>query len=126
MEKNFVLEDSDRIGTAIKGWNALMNRLRERAGQDFEIKQLYFDCYFYNARCWYKYSQSAKVLKDGKEEQFLNSAARYIVNLENAKNKEGWEMVRDKFIDLMDMEPKLKKAYEKLKSQAAPTAAGAR
>jgi hypothetical protein len=125
IEKMFVLEDSDRLGTAIKGWNTLMNRLREKAGEDIAIKKLYFDCYFYNARSWYKYSQTAKVLKDGKEEQFLSAAARYIVSLENAKSKEGWNMVGERFMELLDAEPKLKSAYEKLKKeQAAPAAAG--
>lgn len=123
IEKNLVLEDSDRVGLAIKGWNVLMNRLREKAGTDIQIKKLYFDCYFYNARSWYKYSQTAKVLKDGKEEQFLNAAARYIMNLENAKSKEGWNMVGERFMELLDAEPKLKTAYEKLKKDMAASAA---
>ncbi|MCI0684530.1 MAG: hypothetical protein L0Y71_20655 [Gemmataceae bacterium] len=123
MEKNFVLEDSDRLGTAIKEWNTLMNRLREKAGVDTAIKQLYFECYFYNARCWYKYSQTAKVLKDGKEQQFLAVAARYILALENSKSKEGWDMVGGRFADLMDAEPKLKTAYEKMKKDMAASAA---
>jgi hypothetical protein len=55
----------------------------------------------------------------------LSAAARYIVSLENAKSKEGWNMVGERFMELLDAEPKLKSAYEKLKKeQAAPAAAG--
>lgn len=125
IEKLFVLEDSDRIGVAIKGWNTLMNRLREKAGTDTQIKKLYFDCYFYHARSWYKLSQTAKAIKDGKEEQYLSTAARYIVSLENAKSKEGWNEVGERFMELLDAEPKLKAKYEELKKGQATAAAPA-
>jgi len=135
MLKNEVLEDSNLFGPAIEGWKNLTSRLRDAAAkekdEDKPFTKLYFESYFYNARCWYKFSQSEKNLqsdkmqKTKKEEQYLGVAANYIVRLENATNKEGWSIVRDRFNELMDAEPKLKAAYEKLKKAAAAPAAPA-
>jgi hypothetical protein len=125
MEKLHALEDAIRFGPAIKGWQELMSRLRGRAEQDRDFKKLYFDAYYGHARCWYKYSQAPKTIKDGKEEQALTNAAKYIFNLENAKTKDGWDIIGDHFSELMDAEPKLKAAYQKLKKTAAAQAAPA-
>jgi hypothetical protein len=115
MEKLHVLEDNGTYGTAIKGWQELMTRLRAKAGEDNQIKKLYFDGYFGLTRSYYKYSQTAKVIQSGREEQFLTVAANNILKLENATNNEGWSFVGDRFIELMDQSPKLKETYEKLK-----------
>src|SRR5262249_49501013 len=135
MLKIEVLEDDNRFGPAIEGWKNLTQRLRDAAAKekdkDGPFTKLYFDAYFYNARCFYKYSQSEKVLqsdktqKTKKEEQFLGVAANYIFRLENATNKDGWNNVGGRFQDLMNAEPKLKAAYERLKKTAAAQAAPA-
>jgi hypothetical protein len=119
MEKLHILEDNGTVGAAIKGWQELMGRLREKAARDNYIKKLYFDAYYGNARCFYLYSQQEKVKQAGKEEQFLNIAANYVLKLENASSRDGWNFVGDRFGELLDAEPKLKAAYDKLK-KAAP------
>ncbi|MCS7046556.1 MAG: hypothetical protein NZO58_09395, partial [Gemmataceae bacterium] len=121
--KNEILEDDGKYGAAIKGWQELLQRLNNAARNDKtgQLKKIYFDTYFNHVRSWYKYSQ-APTIKDDKRELALNTAARYIVLLENAKNPEGWQMVRERFMELLDAEPVLKKAYEKQK-EAAKSAA---
>lgn len=119
MEKLHILEDNGTLGAAIKGWQELMGRLREKAAQDNDIKKLYFDAYYGNTRCFYLYSQQDKIKQAGKEEQFLNIAANYILKLENAARKDGWNFVGERFVELLEAEPKLKATYEKLK-KAAP------
>jgi hypothetical protein len=135
MLKNEVLEDSNLFGPAIDGWKNLTTRLRDAAakekGEDKPFTNLYFESYFHNARCWYKFSQSEKVLqsdkmqKTKKEEQFLGVAANYIFRLENATNKDGWNIVGGRFQELMAAEPKLKAAYDRLKKATAAQAAPA-
>src|SRR5204863_8759038 len=133
MLKNEVLEDSNLFGPAMEGWKKLTTRLRDAAAKEKDegkpFTKLYFESYYHNARCWYRFSQSEKVLqsnkmqKTKKEEQFLGAAASYIYRLENATNKQGWSMVGPRFRELMDAEPKLKAAYEKLKKASAAQAA---
>ena len=125
MEENRVYEDNNTFGLATKGWKALLDRLRDKAAVDETFKKLYFDNYYENARCWYRYSQSAKVQTDKdkykKEEAALNYVAGAILKLELTKSRDGWEAVGERFVKLMDAEPKLKKMYEKLK-KATPAA----
>jgi hypothetical protein len=116
-EKQFILHDNEIYGTAIKGWGELMNRLRERAAVDQDVKRLYFEGYYWNSYCWYKYSQTEKVKAANKEEQFLNAAANYIVRLERSENQEGWNFVADRYAELLEAEPRLKEAYENLKKR---------
>jgi hypothetical protein len=116
-EKQFILHDNDIYGTAIKGWGEIMSRLRERAAVDQDVKRLYFEGYYWNSYCWYKYSQTQKVKAANKEEQFLNAAANYIVRLERSENQEGWGFVADRYAELLDSEPRLKEAYDNLKKR---------
>ncbi|GEM_PF-1933861 len=114
--KNKLLKRLDELGPQeVETKNLLLRRLDELTSQHGEIKRLYFDCYYYGTRARFKYSQSAKVIKDKKEDQYLNIAANMIFKLETSANPEGWELVGARLREFMDAEPKLKKMYDKLK-----------
>jgi hypothetical protein len=116
MEQNFIFMDLDLYGVSIKKWGDFMKSIPQKVlAEDPKIKRIYFEGYYHNAYCWYKYSQTEPVVKAGKDKQYLTAAARQIVRLETAQNPEGWQLVGDMFRRLLDAEPKLKEEYENLK-----------
>ena len=117
-EQNHLLEDNGLYGTAITHWGQFMNNpgLKKNLASDAKLKSIYFDAYYHLAFCWYKYSQTDKVKKAGKDAQFLDKAVDYIIRLETAANKEGWQIVELRFRDLMQNEKVLNDAYKKKKA----------
>jgi hypothetical protein len=97
----------------------MIPRLGKRAQEDNQVKKLYFEAYYWNAYCIYKFSQSKNSKGTPKEDQYIKIAATNIIRLENAASAEGWNIVGGKFIELMNSEKKLKDEYEKQKKAAA-------
>jgi hypothetical protein len=116
-EQNHLLEDSGVYGTAITRWSSFMNNpsLKSKLGNDAPSKEMYFEAYYHLTYCWYKYSQTEKVVAAGKDAQFLGKAAEYIIRLETASNPEGWQIVGHKFRTLMETEKLLQDAYKRQK-----------
>ncbi len=117
-EQLHILEDSSLYGLAIKGWGGLMKTLSPRVADDAKLKEMYFEAYYQNVWCMFKYSQTEAAQKAKKEKEFLRASANQIVRLENSKSQEGWQIVGQRFVELLDAEPKLKDAYEELKKAA--------
>lgn len=115
-EKNHLLEDRGFYGRAITKWsNFLQSRvLRQQIRQDPRLKEMYFDAYYHFVWCWYQYSQH-----DGKkyEEKYLKRAADYVLRLENAQNKEGWQLVEARVQGLFKEAPALKRVYDQMKQE---------
>jgi hypothetical protein len=122
VEQIHILEDSDRFGLplygqAAKGWTGIMSNptLKARMPDDPSLKDLYFNAYFGNAWCLYKYSQTRAVLAKGKDKDYLKAAANNILRLEKSVNQEGWQIVGHRFRELLTSEKKLRDEYETLK-----------
>lgn len=128
MENLHILEDLGLFSTASKGWTGIMNNpgLKKQlatppANQDEAkrhqlAKELYFEAYYQNAWCVFKYSRAKKTPEaPDVAKKYLALAANSILRLENAKNPEGWSIVGGRFQELMRNEPMLQAAYEELK-----------
>ncbi len=114
-EQAFLLEDQGLWGQACKKWVAILNEprlasLHRRA----KLKAWYYEAYFRYGYCLFKYSQSRRVLYSGKSEMFVNLAAKILYRLETG-NKEGWNLIKKDFLELLQKEEKLREAYEQLK-----------
>jgi hypothetical protein len=116
MEKNFILEDTQRYRAAYVDWGkkfmtqpALANR------QDKDVQKIYFTGYYYIVRTGYKMATLDPDIKD--RQKFIDGAARMIINLEFSKSREGWQIAGPMFQELlMEKESeRLKKAYDHLK-----------
>ena len=116
-EQNHLLEDNALYGTAIIQWSKFMNNpsLKKNMINDPKLKEAYFDAYYHMTWCYYQHSQTEKVKAAGKEAPFLAKAVDYILRLENATNREGWQYVGYKFQSLLQREPVLNEAYQKKK-----------
>jgi hypothetical protein len=113
MEKNFVLEDDKKYGFAFKKWTEFMESVLKKAAQDPKMKRLYFEGYFYRTRTLLMYGLNDPAVKD--KQRYYDAAAQTIVSLEFSKTKEGWDMISDRYDQLLKTQPELKKAYDRLK-----------
>ena len=120
VEQIHILQDAGLYGYAMKGWAKIMNNpsLKAKLADEPNLKEVYFNAYYENTWCLYKYSQTPKVIAAGKERKYLAPAANNIVRLEKSANQEGWLIVGPRFRELLAGEPKLKAAYEDLKRAA--------
>jgi hypothetical protein len=120
VEQIHILQDAGLYGFAMKGWAKIMNNptIKTKLGDDASLKEMYFNAYYENTWCLYKYSQTPKVSAEGREKKYLAPAANYIVKLERSSNQEGWQIVGSRFRQLLSNEPKLKYAYDELKAKA--------
>jgi hypothetical protein len=118
-EQIHIYEDRETYGPAIKLWKDFMDSLQRtgRLGQEKKLQEVYFDAYYHNALCFYKHSQLPKVIKDGKEQLYLNNAASLIYRLETSRDNLGWQLIGPRFLNYMQNEKKLKDAYEALKKK---------
>ena len=114
MEKNFILEDDGKYGAATMGWKALSKALLPKVANDNKMKQFYFDAYFYGTRTLFEYGMKDPAVKS--KEKVVDLAAKTIVDLEFANNKDGWERAGPRFQELLTMEPILKEAYDRLRA----------
>lgn len=121
-----ILEDIGNYGAASNGWSAVMKSVRKQlamkpaneqeANRHQLAKEHFFGAYYQMTWCHYKFSQTKKAMeKAGLEKQYLNRAAAEIYELETSKSPEGWQIVGNKFQELLRNEPKLNAAYEELK-----------
>ncbi|HWY86811.1 MAG TPA: hypothetical protein VNX28_08800 [Gemmataceae bacterium] len=117
VEQIHILQDAALYGLAMKGWSKIMGNptLKSKLADDSSLKDLYFNAYYENAWCLYKYSQSDKVVSGGQEKKYLRPAANYILKLEKAKDQEGWQIVGHKCRELLVSEKKLRDEYDDLK-----------
>jgi hypothetical protein len=120
VEQNHIFQDAALYGLAMKGWGKIMNNpaLKARLADDASLKELYFNAYYENAWCLYKYSQNEKVIAAGQEKKYLRPAANYILRLERSPNQEGWQIIGPKCRELLATEKKLRLEYEDLKRTA--------
>jgi hypothetical protein len=112
MEKNFVLEDFGKYGPATMAWNAFMKTIQPKAGQDPQMRQLYFDAYFYSVRTLFKYAMNDPAVKN--KGKLIDAAAKRIVDLQY-NNRDAWGRVSERFEELLQQEPVLKESYDRLK-----------
>jgi hypothetical protein len=117
VEQNHILQDAALYGFAMKGWAKIMGNsaLKSRLADDPSLKDLYFNAYYENAWCLYKYSQNDKIIAAGQEKKYLRPAANYILKLERSPNQEGWQIIGAKCRELLAAEKKLRLEYEDLK-----------
>ena len=104
-------------GTAIKLWKGHMEALQRADLKNPRVKELYFEAYYFNAVCWYRYSQTDKMKKDKKSDDYLNYAANQIIRLETSQSRDGWDLVGPRFVELLSKEPLLRLRYEQLKKK---------
>ena len=124
VEQIHILQDAALYGLAMKGWSKIMTNptLKSKLADDPNLKELYFNAYYENAWCLYKYSQSDKVIAAGQEKKYLRPAANYILKLERARDQEGWRIVGHKCRELLGSEKKLRDEYDDLKKTVKLTA----
>lgn len=116
MEQISIYEDMESYGTAIKLWKTFMENLQcANIANNKRLKDLYFEGFYRNVMCYYRYSQTDKVKAAGKSDQFLAYAANQIVRLEASMNRDGWNSVGAKFEETLGKERALKEAYERAK-----------
>jgi hypothetical protein len=118
MEKNFVLEDDGKYGAATMGWNAFQKALAPRVPSDPKMEKLYFEGYFYATRTLFKYAMTDPAVKN--KAKVIDAAGKRISDLEGAKSKRGWELVGEHFRKLLETEPVLNEAYERMKKVGQP------
>ncbi len=118
MEKNHIFEDQQKYRQSLQGWNGFLKGLQPQLAKP-EVQKIYFPAYVDRARVMYKLGTMDKdspPLKDpGK---YVTGAAKYIVDLEFAKSREGWIMMGPAIQNMLkDPEyDKLKKEYDRLKA----------
>jgi hypothetical protein len=119
-EQIHILEDSGLYGNAITRWGKFMNNptLKEQLPVNAELKEMYFEAYYHHAFCWYKYSQTSKVIAAQKDKQYLRKAVDYAVKLERAANPEGWQIVGQLFRELSAREEPFRVEYEEMKKNS--------
>jgi hypothetical protein len=116
-ENLFILEDLKLWGKVIKGWQVFKDNpgLQKAKETDEKFKRLYFEAYTHETLAWYQYSQLPKTKESGKEKNYLDTAADYILRLEYAANPEGWSIVEKEMRDAIEANPPLKNRYLELK-----------
>ena len=119
MEKNFILEDTQRYRVAYVQWKKFreMPALAANSG-DKGVQEISFPAYFYLVRNYYKIGILDPVTKDKDRQKFIDGAANMILKLEYANTKDGWEIAGPMFYDFFkekDSE-KLKKSYDAQKA----------
>lgn len=121
-----LLEDQELYGTCITRWSNFMQHPQIQAQLrkgDAKAKELYFETYYHGfIYCWFKLSQVPKI-KDtpikgtAKEQQYIQKAVDNILRIENLANKDGWEIIRPRVLELLQSEPLLNEAYRKAKEK---------
>jgi hypothetical protein len=123
-EQIHLLEDQQLYGTGITRWSqfmahpqmkAALARLKgETLDEQKRIKELYFECYYHYTYCHFMYGKNHKV--ESKKKDYIQRAADKVVRLEG--NPEAWELVGDRFRELLRNEPLLMEEYTRLKGGA--------
>ena len=122
MEKNFILEDTQRYRAAYVEWLAFMKQ-PSIGGDNLanrDVQKIFYPAYFYTARTEYKMATLDPGIKD--RQKFIDGAARMIIKLEFSKTKVGWEIAGPMFQELLKEKEyeQLKKAYDHLKQMQTP------
>ena len=116
-EQISIYEDRESYGNAIKLWKNYMEGIQRSpkfTTEDY-LKKKYFDGFYRNVLCYYKFSQLDKTKKAGKEDQMLTFAANQIVRLEASQSREGWNIIGPRFQELLAKEKPLRDKYQSLK-----------
>jgi hypothetical protein len=125
-ERIHVFEEMGLYGACINQWTKFMNNpaLKKRLSDDQSSKETYFDAYYHYVYCFYKLSQEPKYINSGKGKLYLRRAADYIIRLEETKDPtnpsqpgEGWQIVGQRFRELIQAEPALRQIYDELKAK---------
>lgn len=121
-EQIHLLEDHKVFGTAITKWSQFLQHpalqkgivdTSRGAGEQRRMKELYFECFYHYAYCNHMYGKNHKM--EAKKKEYVKKAAELMLRLENAKNREGWEITEGRFRELMRNEPLLDAQYKELK-----------
>jgi hypothetical protein len=113
INKNLALEAEGKYAAAIAGWSSLARSTARFAGEDPNLKKLYFEVFFYGTRALFKYAMHDPTVKN--KDKIIAAAAKRIVDLEFAKSRDGWEIAGNRFQKLLESEPDLREAYERCK-----------
>ncbi len=118
-ERNLILEEQGHLAPAIKQWQKFLKNpgLPPIISQNPAVKKLYFEAMFNNTRVLYLFAKTTPALikVPDQQEKFYSAAANQILSLEFANSRDGWNEVGELYRALLEAEPPLKKAYEKLK-----------
>ncbi len=106
-----------RYGTAVSMWQKFLASPYFRSNMDKRaVQEMFYDAYFNYVFCFYKYGEGHSNATKGKA--YVRRAADLILRIENASNTLGWDMVGDKFKELLENEAKLKDVYDTLKKKS--------
>ncbi|GIW81970.1 MAG: hypothetical protein KatS3mg105_3777 [Gemmatales bacterium] len=112
-EEIFLSMDQNLYGYSANKWKKLMEMVKAANRMDE-----YHACLYNYVYCVYKYASTSKSVKTEADKQnFIRRAANLIVAIE--KNDKEMGGLRDKYMQLLEREPDLKKAYEELKKAEA-------
>jgi hypothetical protein len=123
-EQIHLLEDHKVFGTAITRWSQFLQHpalqkgvtdTSRGAGEQRRMKELYFECFYHYTYCNYMYGKNHKL--EAKKKEYIRKAADLMLRLENAKNREGWEISEGRYRELMRNEPPLEAQYLELKKK---------
>ena len=112
-EEGHLLDARGRYGPAVTHWNGLVQPLAGRVNSDANAKEQYFEVYFYLTRSYYRFAMAQT--DAAKRNDHLKRAGGFIAKLEASWPDLGGEASKARFMELMDKEPALKKAYQEAK-----------
>lgn len=116
-EKAALFEDWGKFGAAAVAWKDLMAKLLPDVQKKPKVKEAYYIAYYNYIHCLFKYGQS---LDDPKKKQdYIDRAAKAIVKLSETQQDFGGEGMKEKYDQLLNNEPVLKKAVQAAKQAAA-------
>jgi hypothetical protein len=112
-ERVFLEEEEGKYTQAAAEANTLVRQLLPKASTDNALKEHYLECYYHIIYCFLKHAQEQD--DPAKKEKLIKEAANQIVQLEKRWDGFGSDASKKRFEELLEKEPQLKEAYDKLK-----------
>ncbi len=113
LEMVYLLNEEEKYAEAYGRANKLVKALGSKV-DDNTLKERYLECYYQQVYAIYKFAQNAK--DEVKKERNTQEAAKQIVGLETRFPGFGDDATAQRFKELLEKEPALNKAYQKIKS----------
>jgi len=116
-EKAALFEDWGKFRDATKAWLDLMGKLQPEVTKKPKAKEQYYEAYYSYVFCLYKYAQGLDDPK--KKTENMTRAGKAIAKLEETQADFGGVGMKEKYMQLLDKEPPLKKEYLAAKAAGA-------